>query len=422
MDYTPRLLDGKLSELLGILPAVSVEGAKGVGKTETATRLAADVFSLDTVSTRDNLAADPSLVLGGKPPTLIDEWQLVPPVWDVVRRAVDAGAEPGRFLLTGSATLAPNVRVHSGAGRIVRLLMRPLSFPERGLAAPSVSLAELLDGERPEIGGKSTVTTADYVDEIVASGLPGIRNAKPAARGYLLDSYIDRVVDRDIAEAGQNVRQPQALRAWLTAYAAATATLASYATVLDAATGGESDKPSRTTVTGYREALTRIWVLDPLPAWQPTFAHLSRLAKGPKHHLVDPGLAARLVGASASSLIKGDGDPDFPRDGTFLGALFESLVVQTVRVLAELAGCRVSHFRDRDEREIDIIVQRPDSRVLAIEVKLAGAVRPKDVATLNWLDAQMPGKVVDKLIINTSDRAFRRPDGVAVVPLALLGA
>jgi len=421
MDYRPRLLDDKLSEMLGILPAVSLEGAKGVGKTETATRQAADVFSLDAVSTKENLAADPALVLGGKSPTLIDEWQIVPPVWDVVRRAVDAGAEPGRFLLTGSATLRADARVHSGAGRIVRLLMHPLSFPERELATPSVSLAGLLEGDRAEIGGKTTVTTAEYVDEIIASGMPGIRNAKSAARGYLLDSYIDRIVDRDIIEAGHNVRQPEALRAWLTAYAAATATVSSYATVLDAATAGDSIKPSRATVTGYREALTRIWVLEPLPAWQPTFAHLRRLSQGPKHHLVDPGLAARLVGASADSLIKGS-DPDFPRDGTFLGALFESLVVQTVRVLAGLAGCRVYHFRDRDNREIDIIVQRPDSRVVAIEVKLAGQIRPRDVATLNWLDAQMPGKVVDKLIINTSDRAFRRPDGVAVVPLALLGA
>jgi len=421
MKYQKRLLDNRLSELVAILPAVSIDGAKGVGKTETAKRLAADVFALDSPPTRANLENDPTLVLQGKPPTLIDEWQIVPPVWDVVRRSVDDGAAPGRFLLTGSATLTSQARVHSGAGRIVRLLMRPLTFPERGLAAPSVSLAEVVRGGRPPIGGQTSIVTADYVDEIVTSGFPGIRNANPAARGYLLDSYIDRIVDRDIPEAGQKVRHPEALRAWLTAYGAATGTVASYSTLLDAATAGDSDKPNRTTVTGYREALGRIWILDPLPAWQPAFAHLKRLAQGPKHHLVDPALAARLVGATSASLIKGDGDPDFPRDGTFLGALFESLVVQTVRVLAELAGCRVAHFRNRDGREIDIIVQRPDSRVVAIEVKTSGQVRPSDVATLNWLDEQLPGKVVDKIVINTADRAFRRPDGVAVVPLALLG-
>jgi len=421
MEYRNRLLDDKLAEMMDLLPAITIEGAKGVGKTETAKRLAAAVFALDSSGTRTNVEHDPTLVLEGEPPTLIDEWQLVPPVWDVVRRSVDAGAEPGRFLLAGSASLQGRVKVHSGAGRIVRLLMRPLSFPERGLVSPTVSLSQLLNGSRPAVGGTADFTTADYVDEIMTSGFPGIRNAKPAARGYLLDSYIDRIVDRDVAEAGLNVRHPEALRAWLTAYAAATATVSSYSAILDAATAGEADKPSRTTGASYRELLGRIWILEPLPAWQPAFAHLKRLSLGPKHHLVDPALAARLVGTSTEALIKGDGDPDFPRDGTFLGALFESLAVQTIRVVAELAGCRVSHFRNRDGREIDVIVQRPDSRVVAIEVKSSSQVRPRDVATLNWLDAELPGKVVDKMIVNTGDRAFRRPDGVAVIPLALLG-
>jgi len=249
----------------------------------------------------------------------------------------------------------------------------------------------------------------------------GIRNSKPGARGYLLDSYLDRIVDRDIPQAGTSVRHPNTLRAWLTAYAAATSTVASYSALLDAATPGASEKPNRVTITSYRELLQRIWVLDPLPAWQPSFSHLSRVTLGPKHHLVDPALAARLVGASSASLIKGESDPEFPRDGTFLGALFESLAVQTIRVIAETLGCRTSHFRNRSGREIDIIVERPDSRVLAIEVKLSGQVRPSDVRTLNWLDNEIGGKVLDKLIVNTSDRAFRRPDGVAVVPLALLG-
>ena len=121
-------------------------------------------------------------------------------------------------------------------------------------------------------------------------------------------------------------------------------------------------------------------------------------------------------------MLRGEGEPDFPRDATFLGALFESLVVQTLRVLAQLNGSEASHLRTVDGRhEVDVIVQRPDLRVLAVEVKLSTAVRPADVADLNWLEAQIPGRVVDKLLINTGQRAYRRPDGVAVAPLALLG-
>jgi predicted AAA+ superfamily ATPase len=168
--------------------------------------------------------------------------------------------------------------------------------------------------------------------------------------------------------------------------------------------------------------LKRIFVLDPVPAWIPSFSHLKRLAQAPKHHLVDPALAARLAGVDAAGLVRGEGHGGHHPDGTFLGALFESLVAQTIRVLAEPTGAGVFHLRDRNnERDVDLIVQRPDRKVLAIEVKLATTVRPKDVRNLNWLEQQLGDRVVDKALINTGDRALRRTDGVAVVPLALLG-
>ncbi|MDR0283571.1 MAG: AAA family ATPase, partial [Propionibacteriaceae bacterium] len=139
MDYLPRLMDEQLDKLLRILPAVAVEGAKGVGKTASIGRHAQETFALDVDATRANVAADPAFVLHGAAPTFIDEWQRVPGVWDVVRRAVDAGAAPGRFVLAGSASLTADLAVHSGAGRIVRAVMRPLTIPERGLETPTVS-------------------------------------------------------------------------------------------------------------------------------------------------------------------------------------------------------------------------------------------------------------------------------------------
>ena len=420
MDYTRRLVDETLDEWLPELPAIALEGAKGVGKTATAGQRAREVFSLDRSTTQLSVAQDPEIVLASTATTFIDEWQLVPSVWDVVRRAVDDGAGPGRFLLAGSAGLPPQARVHSGAGRIVRLLMRPMSLPERGIESPTVSLAGLLAGERDGLGGATDLSTPDYVDEILRSGFPAIRQASPSVRGHLLDSYVDRVVDHDLAEAGARVRRPATLRGWLAAYGAATATTASYAAILQAATPGEDAKPAKQTAMGYRDLLERLWVLDPLPAWVPTFAHLVRLGQSPKHHLVDPALAARLVGASQVSLIRGDGPAGY--DGTFLGALFESLAVQTIRVLAQANSARTYHMRlQGGDHEVDVIVELPDLRVLAIEAKVSPIVRPADVAHLNWLEAQLPGRVVDKVIVNTGDRAYRRTDGVAVVPLALLG-
>ena len=339
---------------------------------------------------------------------------------DMVRRAVD-DAPPGRFLLAGSATAPPTARLHSGAGRIVRLLMRPWSMPERGLTTPTVSLSGLLGDVRPDIDGVTKVSTIDYVHEILASGFPGIRQRPAAARDQLLAGYLDQIVEHDIPESGGNVRRPVALRGWLAAYGAATGTAASYASILRAATPGEDLKPARATAMSYRDLLQRLWILDPLPAWLPGGTHLARLGQTPKHHLVDPALAATLVGATQTSLIHGGGPPR--TDETFLGSLFESLAVQTVRVLADRCQARTCHLRTQGgDHEVDIIVERPDRRVVAFEVKAATAVRPRDVAHLTWLKQQAPDLVLDTVLLNAGERAYRRKDGVAVVPLALLGS
>lgn len=424
MAYRRRIIDDALDELFPHLAAIALEGAKGVGKTATASQRAATVLDLTDPARRQALAAHVGYVTQVPPPVLIDEWQLEPPVWDRVRRAVDDDPGGGRFLLTGSAGVAPGVRIHSGAGRIVSLRMRPLSFVERGVSEPTVSLGALLRDDRPEIGGRSQVDLPGYADEILRSGFPGIRDLPEAARRVQLDSYLARIVTREIPESGVQVRRPNALGSWLAAYGAATSTDAAYGAILDAATAGEDDKPARQTVAVYREHLQRVFVLDPVEAWIPTFAPLKRLTHTPKHHLVDPALAARLVGVDKDGLLRGDGDRVVTRSdtGPWLGALFESLVVQSVRIYAEAADARVGHLRTKStDREIDLIVERSDRTLVAVEVKLSGTVEDKDVRHLNWLREQLGDRVVDRLVINTGPFAYRRRDGVAVVPLALLG-
>jgi predicted AAA+ superfamily ATPase len=405
-----------------MLPAVVLEGAKAVGKTATAERRAAETFSLDRENTRRTIMSDPSLVLRGRPPTLIDEWQRVPAVWDEVRYAVDHGDGAGRFLLAGSAQPSKAANLHSGAGRMVSLTMRPMSLPERAVEEPTISFSELLSGTRPAVEGATELGVGDYAELIVASGFPGICSAEAPARPHLLNGYIRRIVEHDILALGAGVRRPSALLAWLAAYGAATATTASYSNLLDAATPGVDAKPSKEAAAAYRDLLTRMWILEPLPAWTPSFAHLRRLGQAPKHHLVDPALAARLVGATVGSLVRGTSEPQLRRDTTFLSALFESLATQTVRVLAEPHMAAVSHLRMRGgEREIDLIVARDDLRVLAIEVKMGSDIGPRDVAHLHWLEGELPGRVLDKVVLTAGRFAHRRPDGVAVVPLALLG-
>jgi len=418
--YVSRVIDAEIGELLRSVPAVVLEGAKGVGKTESATRLAATVRRLDVPAQRAVVAADPQLALEGRRPLLIDEWQRHPPVWDAVKRAVDDGAEPGSFLLTGSATPSDS-STHSGAGRIVTLRMRPLSVFERQLETATVSLAALLDGGRPAVAGTSRIGLREYVEEILRSGFPGLRGFSGRPLRTQLDGYVTRIVDADLLEMGIRVRRPELVRRWLRAYAAATSTTASYETIRDAATGGEGTKPAKRTTMPYRDVLERLWIVDPVPAWAPSRNPLSRLTHPPKHHLADPALAARLLGATAASLLAGV-DAERPGKGPLVGNLFESLVSLSIRVYAQAAEARVGHLRTfSGEREIDLVVERADGRVVAIEVKLGGTVDDADVKHLLWLQRELGKDVVDMLVVTTGPRAYRRPDGIAVVPLALMG-
>jgi hypothetical protein len=423
VGYRRRAIDDELDELFaGGLAAVALEGAKAVGKSATALERVATAYLLEDPVIRELLAADPARVDTGAP-VLIDEWHQLPATWDVVRRAVDAGARPGQFLLTGSAS-APNRGSHSGAGRIVSLRMRPMALCEREVGTPTVSLAGLLTGARSPVEGETDVDLATYVDEICRSGFPAIRMMGGRVRREQLRSYVTRIVDRDFPDVmGHRVRNPAALRRWLAAYAAATATVTSYERIRDAATSGEGNKPAKTTTLPYRDILEALYILDPVPAWLPSNNHIAELAAAPKHHLVDPALAVSLLGLGSRALLAGDeGRVRLPRDGSFLGALFESLVALSVRVFAQAAEASVGHFRThRGEHEVDLVVERDDHRVVAVEVKLAATVEDQDVKHLVWLRETLGDDLLDAVVVTTGAYAYRRIDGIAVVPAALLG-
>lgn len=420
--YIRRVLDAELDDLIGSLSAISIAGPKGVGKTATASRRAQTRFDLDNASTHEVIQADPGRLLLGATPILIDEWQRLPTSWDLVRRAVDADGRPGRFLLTGS-TSPGSPGTHTGAGRIVTLQMRPMTLAERGVAPTAVSLADLLTGRRGVVEGSTTIGLERYAQEIVRGGFPGMRADGARAQRALLDGYLQRIIDRDVPEAGREVRNPAALRGWLEAYAAAASTAASYETIRNAATPGQVDKPAKTTTGPYRDVLTRLWIVDPIGAWTPTRNHLAKLNGAPKHHLADPALAARLLGVGVDGLLAGEpGGPRVPRDGTLLGALFESLVTLDVRVYAQAAEAQVRHLRTKGgEHEVDLIVIRDDQRVLALEVKLSATVSDVDVRQLRWLADRLGPDMLDAAVITTGTDAYRRKDGIAVVPAALLG-
>jgi len=421
VKYRSRIVDQELDELLHGLPAIALEGPKAVGKTETALQRAQTVHQLDDPGQLEVFRAAPDRLVSGNPPVLIDEWQRLPTCWDLVRRAVDQDPSPARFLLTGSASPS-NAPTHSGAGRIVTVRMRPLSLAERALAEPSVSLAHLLSGHRAPIEGASSVDLDTYTREIVASGFPAIRRSRGRVLRSQLGGYIDRIVERDFAEAGLRVRNPAALRRWMTAYAAASSTTASFEKIRAASSAGENDKPAKTTTGPYRSTLEQLWMIEEVPAWAPSRNHLRRLASSPVHQLADPALAASLLGVDVDALLDGQSSgPSIPRDGTLLGALFESLVTLSIRTYAQANEARVRHLRTRGgEHEIDLIVERNDGKVVALEVKLKATVDRSDFRHLKWLGDTIGPDLLDAAVITTGTDAYRRSDGIAVIPAALL--
>lgn len=419
MNYRSRVIDTELADLIGDVPAILIVGAKAIGKTESARRLARSVIDLADPDERAIVQADRAAALGAPPPVLIDEWQYDPNTWEAMRRAVDRDPTPGRFLLTGSAN-PRNVRVHSGAGRVVRVRMRPLSLAERG-HSPSVRLTELWQGGAA-IGGESSMSLGDYADEIASSGFPAIRFAGERARRLLLNGYVQSVVEHEVPELGFVPRRPESLLQWLRAYAAASSTTSSYTAIADAIP--DEARVTRATVLDYRDVLTQLWLLDPVPAFALGRNRLRELGRLPKHQIVDPGLVAALLGVGPDTLLDARAGGEFAvlRDGPLFGTLLESLATLCVRVYASRLGLDVSHIRTaRGEHEVDLVVHSRDGRMLAFEVKLGATPDDRDVRHLHWLAERVGDDLIDRVVLTTGRRGYRREDGIAVVPLALLG-
>lgn len=422
MGYLARLVDQELDAFMPHIAAVTLDGPKGVGKTSTASRRVVDELRLDLEQHWRMARADPELVTRLPKPLLIDEWQRVPAVWDAVRRAVDDGADPGSFLLAGSASPCLDAPIHSGAGRILSLRIRPMALCERDRVEPSVGMAALLRGVA-EVSGTSPMGVSDYLEEILASGFPGLRGLPPRVRTAQLRSYTTRIFERELPdERGVSIRRPASLMGWLSAYASAVGTTATWETIRTAATPGDADPPTKATVSRYRDWLTSLWLLDPVPAWRPLGTSLRNLVQAPKHHLADPALAAVLLRATPEILAKGQGRWLGSR-GSLVGGLFENLAMLTVRGAAQVSGADVFHLRTKGgEQEVDLIVEGEDGRIVAFEIKLNRAASDRDVRHLLWLKEKLGDQVADLVLLNTGEHAYRRPDGVAVVPLALLGA
>ncbi len=415
-DYQTRVVDEELRQRLATSGAVLIEGPKACGKTETARQVAASEVLLDVdEGARAAVAIDPNLVLAGDTPRLIDEWQVEPRIWNHVRRAIDERRKPGQFVLAGSAVPADDATRHSGAGRIARLRMRPMSLFESGLSDGSVSLCDLLEGARAKSGDRG-VALADLTESIARGGWPALQELPVEAALESVADYLEEVCRTDINQVDGVHRDPIRVRRLLRSLARNVATHVAM-TTLAADTAGSGDNPlKKHTVGEYLSALQRLFVVEDQLPWEPHLRSRSILRKSPKRHFVDPSLAVSALGADPAALL---------RDLSLLGFLFESLVVRDLRIYAQAGRGEVRQFLDNKGLEVDAIVES-DGRWGAFEIKLGGEDQIEEAAAnllkfADEIDVKRSGEPSALGVIVAGGYGYAREDGVQVIPITALG-
>lgn len=412
MTYLPRIVDSNVSQRLASSGAVVLEGARACGKTATGLQHSESAVFLDTdENARTLYSVAPARLLEGPQPRLLDEWQTAPELWNHVRRRVDmAGA--GQFILTGSAVPADDVTRHSGAGRFSHITMRTMSTAERHPTRTTVSLSDLMTGGTSS--GASSASLDFWVEEIVRGGWPAtvkapVNDARQSVVDYVRDTArvdVGRLVKRNV--------DPIRVADLLTAVARNTACDTNNKNLAQDASLG------RETVASYLDALARIHVFEPQPAWGPHLRSRSRVRAAAKLHFVDPSVSVAALNADQESLLA---------DVSFVGTLFESLAVRDLRVYSERLGVHkgIKHYRDNTGLEADIIVDAGHRRWVACEVKLSSRSEVVETAAENLrsiaerVDGERMGPPSAMIVLTGGGYAYTRDDGIHVVPLDVLG-
>jgi len=417
MNYLSRLCDQELQLALQSSGAVLIEGAKWCGKTRTASIAAKSILYMqdpDNSASYQTMAdTKPSLLLKGEAPRLIDEWQMAPVLWDAVRFEVDKRGNAGQFILTGSAVPADNVTAHTGTGRFSRLLMRPMSLFESNESNGSVSLGSLFAGNQ-NIESMSELSIEKIAFALCRGGWPASVLKSEASALHMSRDYVESVINYDVSRVDDVEKNPERVRLLLRSLARNVATLASIQTIksdIEATDVSISDK----TISSYLNALRRIFVVEDLPAWLPSMRSKSAIRTSAKRHFVDPSIATAVLRTNPDGLLN---------DFNTLGFLFESLCTRDIRIYAQAIDGDVFHYREKSGLESDLIVRLKDGRWAAIEVKLGNKQIEEAAQNLLALKAKIDedkmGQASFLMVITGGQYAYRRNDGVLVVPIGCL--
>ncbi|WP_400153251.1 ATP-binding protein [Candidatus Methanarcanum hacksteinii] len=419
-SYRPRIVDSALKRKLRGKGAVLIEGPKWCGKTTTAEQVSKSTLSVDdpsTVNTNKILSEiDPERLLTGDHPRLLDEWQVAPKLWDAVRHHVDRHKGQGQFILTGSSVPADiSETIHSGTGRFGWLVMRPMTLYESGDSTGDVSLASLFESQ--PISGCSNLDLDRLTFLICRGGWPeSVDMDDDVALDQAFD-YIDAVIRNDMSRVDNIRRDPQKVRMLLRSYARNQGTQISQASISADISSNDTEGVSEETVSEYLQALRKLYVIEDMKAWNPNLRSKTAIRTSDTRYFVDPSLAAASLRIGPQDLIN---------DLNTTGFFFEALAVRDLRVYAESLDGDVYHYKDNLDNECDVVIHLRDGRYALLEVKLGGeklideGVKTlKDV--LRRIDTDKMGKPAFMAIITGTERyAYRRDDGIIILPLGAL--
>lgn len=414
-DYMPRVSDNLLSKLLESSGAVLVEGAKWCGKTQSSLQFAKSAIYMQDPDEGPAfmLLADskPSLLLEGNTPRLIDEWQMAPVLWDAVRYAVDKRGSVGQFILTGSVT--PETKtMHTGTGRIARMIMRPMSLFESNESNGSVSIKELFDG-KVDVAALSTLTIDKIAIALCRGGWPSAVKMKKNSAQVAIN-YVESIINIDISTADGVERSREKVRLLLQSLARNISTMATDRTIMDDI-GANNSSITDKTLNSYLNVLQKLYVVEDVKAWQPSLRSKTAIRTASKRQFVDPSIASAVLRVDSEGLLK-----DFE---TF-GLLFESLCTRDLRVYAQASDGDIFHYRDKTELESDLIIKLHDGRWAAVEVKLGSSYVDEAAKNLIKLKEKIDESKMRKpsflMVITGGQAAYKRDDGVLVIPIGCL--
>ncbi len=421
MNYRSRIADDILGRKLEGKGAVLIEGPKWCGKTTTAEQLAASILYMDDPEKKEqNITMselNPKRLLKGATPRLIDEWQLAPKLWDAIRFEVDHRSELGQFVLTGSAVPADTKEItHSGTGRFTWLAMRPMSLYESGDSTGEVSLKALFDGAE-EIDGSANISIDRLAFLVCRGGWPqAVDMREEIALDQAVD-YYDAVVHSDINRADNVQKNPERVKRLMRSYARNQGSQVPNTVIAQDIAANDETPISEETVASYLSALRKIFVVEDMPAWNPNLRSKTAIRSSDTRYYIDPSIAAAALGIGPNDLVN---------DLKTFGFLFETLCVRDLRVFADALNGQVYHYRDKDGQECDAVVHLRNGAYGLIEIKLGGEKLIEEGAeSLKAMRSKIDtGKMKAPsflmVLTGTGDYAYRRHDGVCVVPIGCL--